>query len=90
MSKQDRLIWRDSVIGVFSVKSAYYEARKVLNKEEVNRDHRDKIWRWIWTAKVAPKVKYFLWRVLHRFILTRTRLQKNGIQGDISYAVRGR
>ena len=38
ISKQDRLIWRESITGVFSVKSAYYEARRVLGRENIDRD----------------------------------------------------
>ena len=59
-SKLDKLKWYDSMTGVFSVKSAYHVARRVLGKEEINTDHRDKMWKQIWTAKVAPKLKYFV------------------------------
>ena len=32
-SKSNRLIWRDSNIGVFSVRSTYYVARGVLRRK---------------------------------------------------------
>ena len=57
----DKLIWRESVNGVFSVKSAYFEARKILQKDNVDRNSREELWRWLWTAKVSPKVKFFMW-----------------------------
>ena len=58
-SKLDRMIWRDSITREFTVKSAYYVAHIVLGKEKVCRDLMKKVWRKIWTVKVAPKIKYF-------------------------------
>ena len=54
------MIWRDFITKTFSIKSAYYEARKVLGRENAKMVQRDKVWRRIWTTKVAPKLKYFM------------------------------
>ena len=58
--RPNKMIWNESMIGVFSVKLAYYIARKVLGKLEIDSTNRDKIWRLIWSFKVAPKIKYFI------------------------------
>ena len=47
----------DTITGTFSVKFAYYVARKVLGRKEVTRNQRDKVWRVIWSASTAPKIK---------------------------------
>ena len=92
LSKQcspDRLIWSDSITGEFKVKSTYYVARRCLGKREIHRVDRKKIWRKIWMAKVALKVKLFVWRVVQRIILTKTRLNQKGVSGDSNCAVCG-
>ena len=88
-SKLDKMIWRDFIIRVFSIKSAYYEARMVLGRKKVEREQYDKVWRRIWTTNVAPKIKYFIWRLIQRFIPMRIRLQKKGFQIDTRCAVCG-
>ena len=60
----DRLIWCDSIIGEFKVKSTYYVTRACLGKGEVRREDKKKVWKRIWMAKVAPKVKLFVWRIV--------------------------
>ena len=69
------------------MKSAYYEAKQVLKRNEINRGQRDVIWRWLWTVKTMPKVKYFMWRLMQRFIPTRVRLQEKGIEMEFMCAV---
>ena len=39
----DRLIWKEYVLGAFLIKSAYYEARKVLNKGNWDKSNRDSL-----------------------------------------------
>ena len=56
----DKLIWRDSIVGTFSVRSTYYKARRLLGKEVVERIQREKIWYRIWSARIAPKIKLFM------------------------------
>ena len=67
----DKLIWSDSVTGEFKVRSTYYVPRRCLGKHEFHRGDRKKVWRKIWLAKVAPKVKLFVWRAVQRIIPTR-------------------
>ena len=76
----DKLIWRESVTGSFSVKSACYVARKVLGKEVCSVNQRNGIWRAIWTADVLPKVKVFAWRMFHGILPICTQLVRKGLQ----------
>ena len=88
-SKLDRMIWRDSIIREFMVKSTYHVARIVLGKEDARRELRKRVWRRIWMAKVASKIKYFTWRLVQKVIPIQVRLQKKGVITDISCAVCG-
>ena len=58
--RPDKLIWRESLTRLFSVKSAYFTACRVLGKLEIDSTNRDRIWRLIWSSKVALKIKYFI------------------------------
>ena len=76
----DKLIWRDSISGTLTVRSSYYEAHKLFKNEDLDRSLRTRAWKIIWMAKVAPKVKYFMWRMLHECLPTRSILKAKGIQ----------
>ena len=69
-SKSYKLIWRDSNIGLLNVKSAYYVARRVLGKEVHAQNTRNAIWGAIWKARVIPKVKVFVWRMIQGILPT--------------------
>ena len=86
----DKLIWRDSIVGTFSIRSAYYEARRLLGKDVVERVHREKIWYRIWSARVALKIKLFMWRLAQNVIPMKMNLQGKRIQVDDLCAVCGR
>ena len=44
-SKPDRLIWIDSITGMFTVKSTYYIAKNILGREQLFRDSRLMVWK---------------------------------------------
>ena len=81
-SMTDKQIWRDSPIGMLTVKSAYFYARMVLGKENQLMSQRKPLWRLFWTAKTIPKVKYFVWRLLHEIIPIGSLLLKRGLDVD--------
>ena len=62
------LIWMDSIKGQFTVKSAYFVACKMLNREQILRVDRLFLWRILWSAKVVPKICYFMWRLVQGII----------------------
>ena len=55
----------------------------------MDRNSREELWRWLWTAKVIPKVKFFMWRLITRAVPTGSRLQEKGIVGDFRCLVCG-
>ena len=85
----NKLIWRESVNGLFLVKLAYFEARRVLQKENMERNNREELWRWLWTTNAILKVKFFMWRLLMRAVPKGCRLQEKDIVGDYRCLVCG-
>ncbi|XVE61195.1 hypothetical protein DITRI_Ditri06bG0020100 [Diplodiscus trichospermus] len=85
----DRLIWTDSITGDMTVKSAYVTARVILGKMIVNRELRDPVQRWMWTARVIPKVKYFMWKTVQGILPTMDNLQGRRLQVDNACPVCG-
>ena len=53
----DKMIWSDSVIGQFLVKSAYFKARKALGKTKNSYANKSTIWKIIWSASVTPSTR---------------------------------
>ena len=88
-SNPDKQIWRDSSIGLLTVKSAYYYARRVLGKENSLIGQRKHLWRICWTAKTILRVKYFIWRLVNESIPIGSILQRRGLGADHSCAVCG-
>ena len=89
LSRSDKLIWCDSAIGMFTVKSAYFVARNVLGKVVHHQEQRHGVWRIIWMSKVIPKIKYFAWRMAQGIIPTSSGLQRRGLQVDNRCSVCG-
>ena len=71
------------------MKSAYYEASRLLEFEEMARSSRSMVWKTVWTSKVAPKIKYFMWRMIHKCLPTKISLKEKGVQLYASCAVCG-
>ena len=63
----------------FSVRSAY-KAREILGKEGPQIENRSMIWKSIWMAKVVPKVRIFMWRLIHNIVPTVQNLRGKGLQ----------
>ncbi|CAB4264093.1 unnamed protein product [Prunus armeniaca] len=91
----DRLVWHYEKQGDLTVCSAYEVARQFLFEEagegSSNRDNyygvSTKAWSRLWWVCVPPKVKVFVWRVLHNILPTRDRLLSEGVQGDLGGCV---
>ena len=93
LSKQpvpNKLICTDSVIKQFFVKSAYFKAKEVLDKAQNVYDNRSAIWKIIWTAKVIPKVRLFIWRLIHNIIPSNDNLKGRGIHLENKCCVCGK
>ncbi|CAL1361259.1 unnamed protein product [Linum trigynum] len=71
---EDRLVWHMTGDGVFSVKSAYHLA---VSLDQQAGGWRPTVswmdrasWKRVWNLGIPPKLKVFLWQVLHRFLPT--------------------
>ncbi|MBA0589994.1 hypothetical protein Gorai_018715 [Gossypium raimondii] len=60
----DTRLWRPNVNGRFSIKAAY----KSIVQFDVS--HVNTRWKEIWNNALPPRIKHFLWLVMHRRLLT--------------------
>ena len=83
---QDFVAWNLTRTNTFSVRSAYYAEWEGQYGQRLNIGHQafgikpHPIWDKIWGLKVAPKVKIFLWRVMHNTIPCRVTLANRHIK----------
>ena len=68
----DRLRWRHSSEGSFTVNKVYKRENSIMQDEEL------KIWRNVWKNIAPTKVKCFTWLVVRKACLTHEVLQKKG------------
>ena len=80
LAEPDKMIWCDSELGHFTVKSAYFMARSMLGRGNEANEERSPIWRFIWKSEVIPKVKLFIWRLVQNIIPTVENLRYKRIQ----------
>lgn len=85
----DRLIWDDSSIGCYLVKSGYFVARTFLGKSNSSHGERKKLWFYLWSTKVISKIKFFMWRLFNRILPTAMALKCRGIDLDLHCRVCG-
>jgi hypothetical protein len=73
----DKLIWRGTTKGNFSVRSAYYiqkESEALQQAEGSKCNENMTIWQNIWQLQIPNPEKHFLWRACHEILLTRDNL----------------
>ncbi|KAL8551274.1 hypothetical protein ACS0TY_000378 [Phlomoides rotata] len=68
-SREDNLAWRFTKIGNYSTKSGYKDALQ-LNITDADGSDDRKIWNMVWSMQIIPKIKFFIWRVLHNILRT--------------------
>jgi hypothetical protein len=82
----DRLVWRGTTSGVFSVRSAYHmgmEIKKKRNNGSTSRDeYRHCVWSTLWSLGVPNTVKIFLWRACNDLLPTKCNLFRRNIVKD--------
>ena len=66
--------------GQLFVRSAYCKAMEILGKERPHIENKPIIWKSIWMAKVIPKVRIFMWRLIHNIVPTVQNLRRKGLQ----------
>ena len=82
MEEEDKLVWKVNKSHDFSVKSAYQVVLRLAQQqsgESSNGWSNEKIWKHIWTLKVPPKVRNFLWQACSNILPTRENLQRRKV-----------
>lgn len=67
IATDDSIIWGVENNGRFTVKSAFELCCQGENNQNLNADWK---WDFIWKINVIPKVKTFLWTLIHGRIMT--------------------
>ncbi|KAF3951697.1 hypothetical protein CMV_022679 [Castanea mollissima] len=84
---EDSIIWVGNKKGIFSVKSAYYVAKKILESDSQGETSRGDVcaplWKSIWQLNIPEKIRIFAWHLCWNAIPTMVNLNKRGIQVDV-------
>ena len=82
--QDDQLIWVGNKSEIFTVKSTYYVARKILvgcdRGESSTGDTQALLWKKMWHLNIPAKVRNFAWRLCTDAIPTMLNINKRGIQ----------
>ncbi|XP_059436470.1 uncharacterized protein LOC132169451 [Corylus avellana] len=81
----DKMIWRATNSGEFSVKSAYHLEKERLDrlKGECSTGVRTQaVWKMIWGLKVPHSAQVFLWRACNKILPTKDNLKKRKVVED--------
>ncbi|KAL0010896.1 hypothetical protein SO802_006004 [Lithocarpus litseifolius] len=76
----DVMVWLHNRKGIYSVKSGYHVARKVLREcVECSTGLGQQVWKQLWKVRVPNKMKVFAWRACQEILPTRVNLAKRKI-----------
>lgn len=79
---EDEWQWIHTVDGQYTVKSGY----ALLVRDAPGATHHylsdKKFWKFLWALNMAPKWKFFVWRVIHEALGTMVNLQRRRIPGN--------
>ncbi|XP_042958049.1 uncharacterized protein LOC122293560 [Carya illinoinensis] len=81
-NNNDRLSWRCTTNGMFSVKSAYHLQVSIndsKSRQGSRLSNHGVLWKLLWKLKVPNKVKMFLWRAAKDILPTRANLYRRKI-----------
>jgi hypothetical protein len=84
-SYDDTLIWGGTKNGAYAVRSGYHLLLHESHSAEPgpsNTSLLTNVWNTIWSLKVPPKVRHFLWRASHESLPTRQNLHRRHILDD--------
>jgi hypothetical protein len=78
----DRLIWKETKDGKFSVRSAYHLGKNLADllggQSSLVTKEKGK-WKFLWALRVPNQVKIFTWRASHEILPTRANLFKRKV-----------
>ena len=79
----DSVVWLNNKNGMYSVRSGYHVARKMLREENWVESSRGPVgqqeWRNLWKLVVSNKIKVFGWRACQEILQTRVNFARRRI-----------
>jgi hypothetical protein len=81
----DKLIWRGTTIGVFTVRNAYHLGKQLqdnIGGQSSGAMKENGMWRTIWALDVPHVVKMFSWQACNDLLPTRSNLCKKRVTDD--------
>jgi ribonuclease HI len=78
----DRLIWRPTTTGCFTVCSAYFmekERQEKLKGEGSSKTDTQLLWKYLWRLEIPNAAKVFCWRACNNILPTKDNLRRRGI-----------
>lgn len=73
--RNDHFIWDATKIGVYMVKSGYHRARSLHGSNihcqpSSSSSISSQVWLSIWKLQTPPKIRNFMWRIVHQALAT--------------------
>jgi hypothetical protein len=85
-AKNDRLFWKATKSGLFTVRSAYHiqvrHRAAAIDGENSGVGLDKKFWKFLWSLSIPPKVKNFLWRACVGILPTHSLLHRRHLRAD--------
>jgi len=79
--KRDIRIWHYEKIGVYIIKSGYKLARKCsMPSSSTGLNNTVSWWKFLWRLSIPTKVKIFIWKGFHGWLLTNEALLKKQVK----------
>jgi hypothetical protein len=81
---KDKLIWRGTLTGEFSVRSAYHLGMELQEEEEgqcSNTGGESDFWKVLWALGIPNVAKIFIWRAWNEILPTRLNLARRKVIG---------
>ncbi|KAF3943043.1 hypothetical protein CMV_030359 [Castanea mollissima] len=82
----DKLIWTETQNSIFSVRSAYKLAMKIVvsgsRGGSSDSSSLRRFWKWIWSLPIPHKVRHFGWRACREVLPTKTNLMRRKVVPD--------
>jgi len=85
LCQEDKMIWRGTTAGTFTVRSAYYMELNRLAQdrgEGSGANAHVEVWKTIWGMHAPPVLKNFCWKVCNNLLPTKANLHKRKIVDD--------
>ncbi|XP_021837769.2 uncharacterized protein [Spinacia oleracea] len=79
LDRDDFLYWKFHKSGQLTVKSAY-AMLSLEESTEAGLNSEVKFFKLLWSMKLLPKWKLFIWKLLHNGVATKANLERRGVQ----------